>query len=131
MSELERYIKENINQYPLSPIGYPNLKNYDPQDEIEIMSREDENLLDEVLTHHVDDIGKLQIDIAKAMYGDWQANIRLLGVLKRGFKSYFDYQMDDLGCEETLQKWQDEYADEYARSAAIDAQIEERMMEEL
>ena len=65
------------------------------------------------------------------MYGDWQANIRLLGVLKRGFKSYFDYRMDDLGCEETLQKWQDEYADEYARSAAIDAQIEERMMEEL
>ena len=59
MSELERYIKENINQYPLCPIGYPKLNNYDPQDEIEIMSREDENLLDEVLTHHVDDIGKL------------------------------------------------------------------------
>ena len=131
MSELERYIKENINQYPLSPGGYPKLTNYDPQDEIEIMSREDENLLYEVLGHHVDDIGKLQIDIAKAMYGDWQANIRLLGVLKKAFKSYFEYQMDDLGSEEILREWQDEYAEEYARSAAVEAEIEERMMGEL
>ena len=39
MSELERYIKENINQYELSPIGYPKLKNYDPQDEIDYVQR--------------------------------------------------------------------------------------------
>jgi len=131
MSEFERYIKDNINLYPLCPIGYPKLATYDPEDELEILSREDESLLDEVLTHHVDDPQALQIDMVKGMYGDMEAVIRMLAVLKTGMKSYFTYRMDDLGSEETLLAWQDEYAEEYAKSAAVEAEIESRMMEEL
>jgi len=128
---LETYIKENINQYKIDSNGYADLSDYDPEDEFRVMASHDDNLLDEVLSHHIDDLKKLQVDIVKTMYGDWQANIRVFSAFKKGFKSYLSRQMDSLSHDELLQKWLDEYADEYARSAAIDAQIESRMMEEL
>lgn len=129
MSELERYIKENINQYQISSGGYANLENYDPQDELEILAK-DEDFMDEVLAHHVKDLATLQLDLVKSR-DDWKSTVRALGAIRSGMISYFNYVMDNLGHDELLLAWQDEYADEYARSAAIDAQIEERMMEEL
>ena len=131
MSELERYIKENINQYHITAIGYPNLENYDPQDELNILAVEDDHFLSEVFTHHIDDYNALQVDLTKAVMGDIEATTRALGMIKRAMKSYFDYIMDDLAHDEQLLKWQDEYAEEYAKSAAIEAQIDEMLMEDL
>lgn len=129
MSELERYIKENINQYQISSGGYANLENYDPQDELEILAK-DEDFMDEVITHHVEDLAALQLDLVKSR-NDWKSTVRALGAIRKAMISYFKYVMDNLGHDGLLLAWQDEYADDYARSAAIDAQIEERMMEEL
>jgi hypothetical protein len=123
MSYFENYVRENINEYPLDRSGYPDLKNYDPLEELVILSREDEDLMDEVFTHHIEDPKAAQINLVKAMYGDWQANLRFLAAVKAGMKSYFDYKMDDLAAEELLKKWQDDYAKEYAREAAIEAQV--------
>jgi len=128
MTELERYIKENINQYQISSGGYANLENYDPQDELEILAK-DEDFMDEVLAHHVKDLATLQLDLVKSR-DDWKSTVRALGAIRSGMISYFKYVMDNLGHDELLLAWQDDYADEYARSAAIDGQIESRMMEE-
>ena len=52
---LETYIKENINQYKIDSTGYADLSDHDPENELTLMAQEDESLLDEVLSHHVDD----------------------------------------------------------------------------
>ena len=126
---LENYIKNNIDQYKLDSTGYADLTNHDPQDEFEIMARDDDSLLDEVIAHHIDDPKALQIDIVKAMYGDWKAGIRMLAAFKKGLKSYLSYQLDDLSHDEVLLRWQEQYADDYAKSAAIEMQIESALME--
>ncbi len=126
---LENYIKNNIDQYKLDSTGYVDLTNHDPQDELELMARDDDSLLDEVIAHHIDDPKALQIDIVKAMYGDWKAGIRVFASFKKGLKSYLNYQLDDLAHDEVLLRWQEQYADEYAKSAAIEMQIESALME--
>jgi len=126
---LENYIKNNIDQYKLDSTGYVDLTNHDPQDELELMARDDDSLLDEVIAHHIDDPKALQIDIVKAMYGDWKAGIRVFAGFKKGLKSYLNYQLDDLAHDEVLLRWQEQYADEYAKSAAIEMQIESALME--
>ena len=131
MSELERYIKENINQYHITAIGYPHLEHHEPSDELEILSREDDNFLSEVFKHHIDDHNALQVDLTKAVMGDIEATTRFLGMIKRGMKSYFNYVMDDMAHDEQLLKWQDEYSEEYSKSAAIEEQIDEMLMEDL
>lgn len=126
---LEKYIKNNIGQYKISSGGYADLTNHDPQDEFEIMAEDDDSLLDETLSHHIDNPKALQIDIVKAIYGDWRANIRMLSALKKGFKSNLNRYFDELAHDEMLLQWLKEYSDEYARSARVENEIESRMME--
>lgn len=128
---LEKYIKNNIEQYKISSGGYADLTNHDPQDEFEIMAEDDDSLLDETLSHHIDDPKALQIDIVKAIYGDWRANIRMLSALKKGLKSNLNRYFDELAHDEMLLQWQEEYSDEYAKSARVENEIESRMMESI
>lgn len=129
MSFFEHFIKKNINRYPIDRSGYADLRNYDPQEELEILSKEDENLMYEVFSHHLDDPVAAQINLVKAIDGDYPAAVRFLATVKRAMKSYFSYRMDDLGCEELLEEWQNQFAKEYAREAAIEAQIEQALIE--
>ena len=129
MSYFEHFIKKNIDRYTIDIYGYPDLRNYDPQEELEILSKEDENLMDEVFSHHLDDPMAAQIDLVKAIHGDFQASLRFLAAVKKGMASYFYYRMDDLSMEGALKQWQGDYAKDYAKEAAIEAQIEQAQME--
>lgn len=127
MSYFEHFIKQNIDRYKIDRSGYADLRNYDPQEELEILSKEDENLMDEVFSHHLNDPVAAQIDLVKAINGDYSAAVRFLAAAKIAAKSYFSYRMDDLGCEELLEEWQKQFAQEYAKEAAIEARIEQAM----
>ena len=114
MSKLEDYIQTNINDYVIDSCGYANIKDKDVEEELHILSEEDENFLDEVLSHHINDVTEAQILLTRAMHGDWMAGIKYFGMIKKGMKSYLAYVLDDLGSEGLLEKWQDDYAKEYA-----------------
>ena len=114
MSKLEDYIQTNINDYVIDSCGYANIKDKDVEEELRILSEEDENFLDEVLSHHINDVTKAQILLTRAIHGDWMASIKYFGMIKKGMKSYLAYVIDDIGSEGLLEKWQDDYAKEYA-----------------
>ena len=114
MSRLEYYIETNINDYVIDSCGYANIKNKDVEEELTILSQDDENFLDEVMNHHIKSSEEAQILLTKAVHGDWMSSIKYFGMIKKGMKSYLAYVIDDIGSEGLLEKWQDDYAKEYA-----------------
>ena len=113
MSRLEYYVETNISDYVIE-CGYANIKNKDVEEELHILSQDDENFLDEVMNHHIKSSEEAQILLTKAVHGDLAAGIKYFGMIKKGMKSYLAYVIDDMACEGLLEKWQDEYAKEYA-----------------
>ena len=114
MSRLEYYIETNISDYVIDSCGYANIKNKDVEEELHILSQDDENFLDEVMNHHIKSSEEAQILLTKAVHGDLAAGIKYFGMIKKGMKSYLAYVIDDIGSEGLLEKWQDDYAKEYA-----------------
>ena len=114
MSRLEYYIQTNINDYVIDSCGYANIKDKDVEEELTILSQDDENFLDEVMNHHIKNSEEAQILLTKAVHGDLAAGIKYFGMIKKGMKSYLAYVIDDMACEGLLEKWQDDYAKEYA-----------------
>ena len=113
MSRLEYYVETNISDYVIE-CGYANIKNKDVEEELHILSQDDDNFLDEVMNHHIKSSEEAQILLTKAVHGDFEAGIKYLGMIEKGMKSYLAYVLDDLGSEGLLEKWQDDYAKEYA-----------------
>lgn len=118
MSRLEYYIETNINDYVIDSCGYANIKDKNVEEELTILSH-DESFLDEVM-HHIDDAAEAQILLTKAVNGDFEANLKYLGMVKKGMKSYLAYILDDLAFEGLLEEWQDNYSKEYAEEQRID-----------
>jgi predicted rRNA methylase YqxC with S4 and FtsJ domains len=118
MSRLEYYIETNINDYVIDSCGYANIKDKNVEEELTILSH-DESFLDEVM-HHIDDAAEAQILLTKAVNGDFEANLKYLGMVKKGMKSYLAYLLDDLAFEGLLEEWQDNYSKEYAEEQRID-----------
>ena len=114
MSRLEYYVETNISDYIIDSCGYANIKNKDVEEELHILSQDDENFLDEVMNHHIKSSEEAQILLTKAVHGDLAAGIKYFGMIKKGMKSYLAYVIDDIGSEGLLEKWQDDYAKEYA-----------------
>ena len=114
MSRLEYYIQTNISDYVIDSCGYANINNKDVEEELRILSEEDENFLDEVMNHHIKSSEEAQILLTKAVHGDWMSSIKYFGMIKKGMKAYLAYVIDDIGSEGLLEKWQDDYAKEYA-----------------
>lgn len=131
MYELNKYIQENINTYRIDSLGYANLKNHDPEIELTILAKENCVFLDDVLKYHIDDSDALQVDLVKAIHGDWMATLRFFGAFKKAMRSYLEDHMDYLGSEGYLEHWERNYAREYAKSAAVESEIESRMAEDL
>jgi len=114
MSRLEYYVETNISDYIIDSCGYANIKNKDVEEELHILSQDDENFLDEVMNHHIKSSEEAQILLTMAVHGDLEAGIKYFGMIKKGMKSYLAYVIDDIGSEGLLEKWQDDYAKEYA-----------------
>jgi len=118
MSKLTDYIEKNIADYVIEN-GYANIKDKNVEEELHILSH-DESFLDEVMNHHIDDAAEAQILLTKAVSGDFEANLKYLGMVKKGMKSYLAYILDDLAFEGLLEEWQDNYSKEYAEEQRID-----------
>jgi hypothetical protein len=114
MSRLEYYVETNISDYVIDSCGYANIKNKNVEEELHILSQDDDNFLDEVMNHHIKSSEEAQILLTKAVHGDLAAGIKYFGMIKKAMKSYLAYVIDDLGSEGLLEKWQDDYAKEYA-----------------
>jgi hypothetical protein len=114
MSRLEYYVETNISDYVIDSCGYANIKNKDVEEELHILSQDDESFLDEVMSHHIKSGEEAQILLTKAVYGDWMAGIRFFAMIRNGMMSYLAYELDNMACEGLLEKWQDDYAKEYA-----------------
>ena len=117
MSKLTDYIEKNIADYVIKN-GYADIEDKNVEEELTILSH-DESFLDEV-NHHIEDALEAQILLTKAVNGDWEANLKYLGMVKKGMKSYLDYILDDLAFEGLLKEWQDNYSKEYAEEQRID-----------
>jgi hypothetical protein len=115
MSRLEYYVETNISDYVIDSCGYANIKNKDVEEELHILSQDDDNFLDEVMNHHIKSSEEAQILLTKAVHGDLAAGIKYFGMIKKGMKSYLAYELDNMSCEGLLEKWQDDYAKEYAQ----------------
>ena len=113
MSRLEYYVETNISDYVIE-CGYANIKNKDVEEDLHILSQDDENFLDEVMNHHIKSSEEAQILLTKAVHGDLAAGIQYFGMIKKAMKSYLAYELDNMSCEGLLEKWQDDYAKEYA-----------------
>jgi hypothetical protein len=124
MSRLEYYIETNISDYVIDSCGYANIKNKDVEEELTILSQDDENFLDEVMNHHIKSSEEAQILLTKAVHGDWMASIRYFAMIKKGMHSYLSYELDNMSCEGLLEKWQDEYAKEYAEEQRMSEAVE-------
>ena len=114
MSRLEYYVETNISDYVIDSCGYANIKNKNVEEELHILSQDDDNFLDEVMNHHIKSSEEAQILLTKAVHGDLAAGIKYFGMIKKAMKSYLAYVLDDLGSDGLLEKWQDDYAKEYA-----------------
>jgi len=117
MSKLQDYIEKNIADYVIKN-GYADIEDKNVEEELTILSH-DESFLDEV-NHHIDDAAEAQILLTKAVNGDFEANLKYLGMVKKGMKSYLAYILDDLAFEGLLEEWQDNYSKEYAEEQRID-----------
>ena len=117
MSKLTDYIEKNIADYVIKN-GYADIEDKNVEEELTILSH-DESFLDEVM-HHIDDAAEAQILLTKAVNGDFEANLKYLGMVKKGMKSYLAYILDDLAFEGLLEEWQDNYSKEYAEEQRID-----------
>jgi hypothetical protein len=117
MSKLTDYIEKNIADYVIKN-GYADIEDKNVEEELHILSH-DESFLDEV-NHHIEDAAEAQILLTKAVNGDWEANLKYLGMVKKGMKSYLAYILDDLAFEGLLEEWQDNYSKEYAEEQRID-----------
>lgn len=117
MSKLQDYIEKNIADYVIKN-GYADIEDKNVEEELTILSH-DESFLDEVM-HHIDDAAEAQILLTKAVNGDFEANLKYLGMVKKGMKSYLAYILDDLAFEGLLEEWQDNYSKEYAEEQRID-----------
>ena len=117
MSKLQDYIEKNIADYVIKN-GYADIEDKNVEEELTILSH-DESFLDEV-NHHIEDALEAQILLTKAVNGDWEANLKYLGMVKKGMKSYLAYILDDLAFEGLLEEWQDNYSKEYAEEQRID-----------
>jgi len=117
MSKLQDYIEKNIADYVIKN-GYADIEDKNVEEELTILSH-DESFLDEV-NHHIDDAAEAQILLTKAVNGDFEANLKYLGMVKKGMKSYLAYLLDDLAFEGLLEEWQDNYSKEYAEEQRID-----------
>jgi len=117
MSKLTDYIEKNIADYVIKN-GYADIEDKNVEEELHILSH-DESFLDEVM-HHIDDAAEAQILLTKAVNGDFEANLKYLGMVKKGMKSYLAYILDDLAFEGLLEEWQDNYSKEYAEEQRID-----------
>lgn len=117
MSKLTDYIEKNIADYVIKN-GYADIEDKNVEEELHILSH-DESFLDEV-NHHIEDALEAQILLTKAVNGDWEANLKYLGMVKKGMKSYLAYILDDLAFEGLLEEWQDNYSKEYAEEQRID-----------
>ncbi|MDC3332729.1 hypothetical protein OAV62_00645 [bacterium] len=118
MSKLTDYIEKNIADYVIKN-GYANIKDKNVEEELTILSHDESFFLDEV-NHHIDDAAEAQILLTKAVNGDFEANLKYLGMVKKGMKSYLAYLLDDLAFEGLLEEWQDNYSKEYAEEQRID-----------
>jgi hypothetical protein len=114
MSRLEYYVETNISDYVIDSCGYANIKNKNVEEELHILSQDDDNFLDEVMNHHIKSGEEAQILLTKAVHGDLAAGIQYFGMIKKAMKSYLAYELDNMSCEGLLEKWQDDYAKEYA-----------------
>jgi hypothetical protein len=114
MSRLEYYVETNISDYVIDSCGYANIKNKNVEEELHILSQDDDNFLDEVMNHHIKSSEEAQILLTKAVHGDLAAGIKYFGMIKKAMKSYLAYELDNMSCEGLLEKWQDDYAKEYA-----------------
>jgi len=119
MSKLTDYIEKNIADYVIKN-GYANIKDKNVEEELTILSHDESFFLDEVMNHHIEDAAEAQILLTKAVNGDWEANLKYLGMVKKGMKSYLDYILDDLAFEGLLKEWQDNYSKEYAEEQRVD-----------
>ena len=117
MSKLQDYIEKNIADYVIKN-GYADIEDKNVEEELTILSH-DESFIDEVM-HHIDDAAEAQILLTKAVNGDFEANLKYLGMVKKGMKSYLAYILDDLAFEGLLEEWQDNYSKEYAEEQRID-----------
>jgi len=117
MSKLQDYIEKNIADYVIKN-GYADIEDKNVEEELTILSH-DESFLDEV-NHHIEDALEAQILLTKAVNGDFEANLKYLGMVKKGMKSYLAYILDDLAFEGLLEEWQDNYSKEYAEEQRID-----------
>lgn len=117
MSKLTDYIEKNIADYVIKN-GYADIEDKNVEEELTILSHR-ESFLDEV-NHHIEDAAEAQILLTKAVNGDWEANLKYLGMVKKGMKSYLAYILDDLAFEGLLEEWQDNYSKEYAEEQRID-----------
>lgn len=117
MSKLQDYIEKNIADYVIKN-GYADIEDKNVEEELTILSH-DESFLDEV-NHHIEDAAEAQILLTKAVNGDFEANLKYLGMVKKGMKSYLAYILDDLAFEGLLEEWQDNYSKEYAEEQRID-----------
>jgi len=117
MSKLQDYIEKNIADYVIKN-GYADIEDKNVEEELTILSH-DESFLDEV-NHHIEDAAEAQILLTKAVNGDFEANLKYLGMVKKGMKSYLAYLLDDLAFEGLLEEWQDNYSKEYAEEQRID-----------
>ena len=119
MSKLTDYIEKNIADYVIKN-GYADIEDKNVEEELTILSHDESFFLDEVMNHHIEDAAEAQILLTKAVNGDWEANLKYLGMVKKGMKSYLDYILDDLAFEGLLKEWQDNYSKEYAEEQRID-----------
>ena len=117
MSKLQDYIEKNIADYVIKN-GYADIEDKNVEEELTILSH-DESFLDEV-NHHIEDALEAQILLTKAVNGDFEANLKYLGMVKKGMKSYLAYILDDLAFEGLLEEWHDNYSKEYAEEQRID-----------
>ena len=131
MHKLNKYIEENINTYRIDSLGYADLENHDPENELTILAKENCVFLDDVLKYHINDSDALQVDLVKAIHGDSKSTLRFFSEFKKAMKSYLEDHMDYLGREGYLEHWERNYAREYAKSAAVESEIESRMAEDL
>ena len=105
MSKLQDYIEKNIADYVIKN-GYADIEDKNVEEELTILSHDESFFLDEVMNHHIEDAAEAQILLTKAVNGDWEANLKYLGMVKKGMKSYLDYILDDLAFEGLLKEWQ-------------------------
>ena len=118
MSKLQDYIEKNIADYVIKN-GYADIEDKNVEEELTILSHDESFFLDEV-NHHIEDAAEAQILLTKAVSGDFEANLKYLGMVKKGMKSYLAYLLDDLAFEGLLEEWQDNYSKEYAEEQRID-----------